>query len=192
MTAPSHWYDHEARRGAAAAAAEAAASTTTPSPARLIQQPNAQQTAQAQPHEKQKPQPHPRQMPHSRHVCPQAQRGAMHQSRRQPVTQPQPQHDQRRHVRLDRAGGMSAMRDSARWGMVGRHQDALAAAARVTEQHKKSVSLMVAQCCRSIPKQKEMTRTVAAASSAAFILIHSRHTRRAVHLSASSSSRDNG
>jgi hypothetical protein len=32
---------------------------------------------------------------------------------------------------------MSAMRDSARWGMVGRHQDALAAAARVTEQHKK-------------------------------------------------------
>ena len=87
---------------------------------------------------------------------------------------------------------MSAMRDSARWGMVGRHQDALAAAARVTEQHKKSVSLMVAQCCRSIPKQKEMTRTVAAASSAAFILIHSRHTGRAVHLSASSSSRDNG
>ena len=192
MTAPSHWYDHEARRGAAAAAAEAAASTTTPSPARLMQQPNAQQTAQRERQEKQKPQHKSRQMRHSMHVCPQAQRGAMHQSRRQPVRQPQPQHDQRRHVRLGRDGGMSPMSDSARWGMVGRHQAALAAAARVTEQHQQHVSVMVAQCCRSIPKQKEMTRTVAAASSAAFILIHSRHTGRAVHLSASSSSRDNG
>ena len=192
MTAPSHWYDHEARRGAAAAAAEAAASTTTPLPARLMQQLPAKQTAQKQGHEQQKPQHKSRQMRHSKHLCPQAQRRAMHVRRGQPVRQPQAQHDQRRHVRLDRAGGMSAMRDSARWGMVGRHQDALAAAARVTEQHKTNVSLMVAQCCRSIPKQTEMTRTVAPASSAAFILIHSRHTGRAVHLSASSSSRDNG